>query len=130
MLLEPSIMIFEDAQVSGLELAAILGDAGYDDIQLASHFEPALAALDSCFPIDLLLADIVVPNGLNGIELARMARLRHPSIKVIFVTGYAIGPIERQIGWPILPKPVSDEQLLAEVDRALETALSNDTSWQ
>lgn len=122
MLLEPSIMIYEDDQVSGLELAAILGDAGYDDIQLANHFERALAALDSGFPIDLLVTDIVVPNGLNGIELARMARLRHPSIKVIFVTGYAIGPIERQIGWPILPKPVSDEQLLAEVDRALETA--------
>jgi two-component system cell cycle response regulator CpdR len=37
--------------------------------------------------VDVLLAEIVMPD-LDGIELARQAKLLQPNIKVIFMTGY------------------------------------------
>lgn len=40
------------------------------------------------YPVDLLLADIVMP-GLDGVQLARKAKQMHPGIKVLFITGYA-----------------------------------------
>ena len=37
-------------------------------------------------------------DGLDGIALAKLAQLLHPFIRVIFVTGYAFGPLERAMG--------------------------------
>ena len=119
MLIEPYIIVYDDDRVTALELAAILGDAGYDNIQTTSNSKIAQAALEQRFRVDLLVSDIVVPNGLDGIALSRRARLRHPLIRVIFVSGYAFGSVERAMGWPILLKPVCDEMLVAEANRAL-----------
>jgi hypothetical protein len=35
-----------------------------------------------------LLTDIVMPGGLDGIELARLARERWPSLKVVLTSGF------------------------------------------
>ena len=120
MTIEASILVYDDDTVCGRAYASALHQEGYNNVLVASHFEPALTALESEATIDLLLADIVVPGGLNGAALARMARQRQPALKVIFVTGYDIGRSETQAEWPILQKPFSDERLLAEVSRALE----------
>src|SRR5882757_8439313 len=49
----------------------------------------ALALFDSDpFRIDLLLTDIVMP-GMNGRQLADELLHRHPSLKVLFMTGYS-----------------------------------------
>lgn len=113
-----SILIYEDDTVYGQALAASLRDLGHE-VQVTDNFEPALTAFEGRSPIDLLLADITVPGGLDGTALARMAQLRQPSVKVIFITGNYVGRVARQIGWPIMQKPIPFKQLLAEVDRAL-----------
>jgi two-component system cell cycle sensor histidine kinase/response regulator CckA len=38
---------------------------------------------------DLLITDVVMPNGYSGIELARTLRHREPGLKVILMTGYS-----------------------------------------
>jgi hypothetical protein len=55
----------------------------------------------------------------DGISLAKLTQLLQPFVSVIFVTGYAVGPVERAMGWPILLKPVCYAMLIAEVNRAL-----------
>ncbi len=116
-----AILVYEDDLACAHAFAAVL-QAGGHSVQITSHFQPALAALDAGLPIDLLLADIVMPGGVNGIALARMARMRRPSLKVIHVTGYRLGAAEQEARAPILRKPVPDELLLSEVRRALEAA--------
>jgi DNA-binding NtrC family response regulator len=119
MYMGPRIVVYDDDRVTALGLSAMLGDAGYDNVQTISNSKNALAALEQWMPIELLVSDIVVPGGLDGISLAKLAQLLQPYVSVIFVTGYAIGPVERAMGWPILPKPVCYTMLIAEVNRAL-----------
>ena len=102
----------------GEAVGSMLRHAGYG-VQVATHFQPALEALESDGPIDLLVTDIVMPSRVNGVALSRMARMRRRDIKVLYVTGYDIPGVEREALGPVLKKPVSHEQLIAEVERVL-----------
>jgi CheY-like chemotaxis protein len=108
-----SILIYDDDTLCAGVLAAILRDCGYT-VQIASHFGPALEALDAT-RVDVLVADIVIPGGVNGMAMARMARVRRPSIKTVYLTGYDLGDVDAEVDGPILRKPVSDERLLDAV---------------
>jgi YesN/AraC family two-component response regulator len=37
----------------------------------------------------MLVADIVMPGGMTGVDVAREARRRRPELKILFVSGYA-----------------------------------------
>ena len=73
--------------------------------------------------VDLLLTDIVMPGG-SGPELARWARERHPSLPVIFVTGYADeAAFQGAADLPhngILLKPFKPAQLVTKVREVLD----------
>ena len=47
--------------------------------------------LQSDQPFELLFSDVVMPNGMNGIELAREAKRLRKDIKVLLTSGYAEG---------------------------------------
>lgn len=112
------ILVYDDDAPSAVAFGTILRRAGYE-VDVASHFGPALKTLDQN-PVDLLITDLVVPHGVNGLALARMARMKQSKIKVIYVTGYDV-PEARESGLgPVLQKPVSDELLLSEVRKALD----------
>lgn len=78
----------DDASMRGF-LTTALEKAGHE-VEARVDGLDALAALkdgkDGDF--NLLLADIVMP-GMDGIELAQKAAELHPSIKVMFITGFA-----------------------------------------
>lgn len=45
------------------------------------------AAIMKTHPIDLLISDVVLP-GLNGYELAKIARVKNPAVEILLTTGY------------------------------------------
>ncbi|HET7883799.1 MAG TPA: response regulator [Acetobacteraceae bacterium] len=112
------VLVVEDDVTLGEALCEMLRREGYATT-LANGFNIALEILEGERPLDLMLVDIVMPDGVNGLALARMARLRRRDLKVIYVTGYSIPGLEREALGPILRKPVDDEVLLQEVRRAL-----------
>ncbi len=71
-------------------------------------------------PVDLLLADIVMP-GLDGVQLARKAKQMHPAIKVLFTTGYSQRAAEREAmrHGRLLFKPVRHPELTREIETLL-----------
>jgi DNA-binding LytR/AlgR family response regulator len=60
-----------------------------------------------------------MPGGVNGMAMARMARVRQPSIKTVYVTGYNIRAAKAGADGPILRKPFADERLVSAVRDAL-----------
>jgi CheY-like chemotaxis protein len=110
--------VVEDDAACREAVGRILQSEGYD-VSLTRDFRDALEVLESGQPVDLLLADIVMPDRVNGIALSRMARLRRHDLKVVYMTGYNIPNIDREALGPILRKPIEDAVLLSEVKRAL-----------
>jgi len=104
--------------VFGGAIARVLRAAGFE-VFVAPDHRLALDDLESTRSIDLLITDIVMPERVNGIALSRMAQMRRPGLKVIYLTAYDIPGVEDEANGPVLRKPIDDEHLLAEVKRAL-----------
>lgn len=113
------ILVVEDDEAFGQALGRMLHGAGYM-VDVTHHFAPALDLLDRPDAPDLLLTDIVAPaGGVNGLALARMARIKHPSINIIYMTGFDVRSLEREALGSVLKKPFSDDLLLSKVSRLL-----------
>jgi CheY-like chemotaxis protein len=115
-----NILVVEDDKALGAALGRILERAGFN-VAVATDFRSALEILESERPLDLLLTDIVMPGSVNGIALARMARLRRLELKVVYLTGYNVPGLEAEASGPILRKPIDDAVLISEIERALAT---------
>lgn len=112
------LLLVDDDEVFAEAAAKILRSAGYEVIVAPDH-RLALQTLEADGPVDLMVADIVMPDRVNGLALGRMARLRRPGIKIIYMTGHDIPGIEDEALGPVLRKPIDGSRLVAEVERAL-----------
>jgi CheY-like chemotaxis protein len=115
---EHRVLLVDDDEVFGHALARFLVDAGLE-VTVAPDYRKALQVLESGAPVDLLLTDVVMPDRVNGLALARMALLRRPSIKVIYLSGYDIPGLDGEALGPVLQKPVEGEHLLGVIRRVL-----------
>ena len=111
------LVVDDDSDVRDF-LASALTDLGHR-VDAVGDGPAALAALETALP-ELMLADFAMP-GMNGAELAKMARARFPDLPIIFVTGFAESEqLEGALAdVPVLRKPFG----LAELDAAIRAAL-------
>ena len=113
------IMLAEDDDSMRGFLAAALARAGHEVVAFADGWS-ALGGEPAGY--DLLIADIVMP-GMDGVELARRARLIRPELRVMFITGFAAvvldGGRSPLPGASVLSKPFHLKDLVAHVDRLL-----------
>ena len=70
-----------------LLIAEVLRELGYARLEAARRQRGAADA-ELQQPLDLLITDVGLP-GLNGRQLAEIARQHRPDLKILFVTGYA-----------------------------------------
>jgi two-component system cell cycle sensor histidine kinase/response regulator CckA len=73
--------------------------------------------------IDLLLTDMVMPDGMNGRELAALLRKRKPELKVIYSSGYSAALLagdSDKLDGLFLPKPYRPQQLSVLVRQCLD----------
>jgi len=110
------ILLVDDDPTWRYAAAKSLVEAGYNVVS-ASDYMGALDQVGSKPPIDILVTDIVMPNGMNGFALARMARLRQRDLKVIYMTGYEV-PTHEAVG-KVIRKPIDPAELIAEVKACL-----------
>jgi CheY-like chemotaxis protein len=102
----------------------LLSDLGYK-ILTASDGVEARRVLQSNGPIDLLLSDVVMPNGVSGIDLAEDARRLRQDLKVVLVSGYSRGlkvPSRGVRPFIFLEKPFRQAELAASIAAALNGA--------
>lgn len=120
-----TILVVEDEDAIRQVAARVLSRLGYTVIA-ASSGEAALSEAHTLGrPVDLLLADMVMP-GMTGPELAKRLREIQPDLRVLFTSGYSVDDVTRQFGlsgiaWSFIPKPYSLSSLTQEVRRVLDT---------
>jgi DNA-binding response OmpR family regulator len=81
----PAILVLEDDDEVREMIETVLTDAGLDVTTAATAWE-AVALIDEKH-FDLMVADIRLPGGLNGLQLAQHVRGRHPRLKCLFISG-------------------------------------------
>lgn len=78
--------------------------------------------------VDLVITDLVMPGGIGGAELARELRRMHPSLPIVYTSGYdpEYNPEDATMipGENFIPKPASSEQILGVVRRQLSARVS------
>jgi CheY-like chemotaxis protein len=116
------ILVLEDDVLVRETAIRQLSALGYTVIE-ASDGADALRILDNTPDIDLLFTDVVMPGGLTGPDVAKMARTRRPTLKILFVSGYTDNAMADQ-GWLdsemlLLQKPYRRADLAAKVRKAL-----------
>jgi two-component system, cell cycle response regulator CpdR len=117
----PRILLAEDDASMREYLTRALQRVGYDVVSVACGTE-AIPLLES-ERYDLLLTDIVMPE-MDGIELAQKASAIDPSIRVMFITGFAAVALQGGRTAPeakLLSKPFHLKDLVLEVDRIFQT---------
>jgi PAS domain S-box-containing protein len=110
-----TILVVEDNAEVRAYVMGCLSALGYE-VLAAADGPTALSMLETHPAIDLLFADVVMPGGMSGWELAEASRARCPGLKVLITTGYAPSHLARPYGaegLSILAKPYP-RQVLAE----------------
>jgi signal transduction histidine kinase len=102
-----TVLVVEDDPAVRMLIVSVLDDMGLKSA-VAVDGNAGLAILQSDLRIDLLITDIGLP-GLNGQQLAKLARQVRPALRILFLTGYAEGealsPTELQPGMELMTKP-------------------------
>ena len=104
------LLVEDDREVSALT-RELLTSLGFSVIHVASA-DAALGALADARDIDLVLSDIMMPGGVNGLQLAREIRRRYPTLPILLTTGYVESASDIGDGeFNVLLKPYTLESL-------------------
>ena len=115
------ILLAEDDESMRLYLSRALERVGYH-VTAVDRGTAAVPLIES-ERFDLLLTDIVMPE-MDGIELAQKAAAAAPTMRVMFITGFAGVALKAGKKAPdakVLSKPFHLRDLVAEVDRLFQT---------
>ena len=114
------LMVEDDPHVRQL-LCHALREDGFA-CHSAANASEGLQVLRSTQPVDLLVSDVGLP-GMNGRQLAEIARNLRPRLPVLFITGYAETAMAREgfleAGMHLICKPFELKQLQAQVAQIL-----------
>lgn len=118
-----SVLLVDDDE----EVAALVGEMlehlGYRVTHAASATD-ALSALQNGCKVDIVFSDIMMPGGMNGVELAREIRTRALGVPVLLTSGYAEAAQQAAAaeGVHVLAKPYRLEDLATALREAIDGA--------
>jgi PAS domain S-box-containing protein len=112
-----AVLLVEDDPSVRLLIGEVLSELGYRVLE-ASDANAAIKVLESGRSIDMMISDVGLP-GMNGRQLAEVARAYHPNVPVLFVTGYAENAAIRAgylgTNMAMISKPFQVEELAAKI---------------
>lgn len=118
-----TLLVVDDEPEVRAVAAMQLKKLGYR-ILLAGDAQEALEILDAEGPIDLLVTDIGLPGGVNGVDLAAAVRDRTPGTSILFLSGYSEGAVasvaEKDPTAGFLAKPYESTALAGAVRDAID----------
>jgi CheY-like chemotaxis protein len=100
------ILVVEDDEDLRSMTRMLLSDVGYRVLEARSGRD-ALALLKTKTEVDLVLTDVVLPDGMNGPQMVREARRSNALLKAIYMSGYAGAALARRGG-------LADDEVLVQ----------------
>ena len=116
------LLVDDDGEVAAL-VGEMLEHLGYRVTHAGSATE-ALSALENGCNVDIVFSDVMMPGGMNGVELAREIHTRDLGVPVLLTSGYAEAAQKSAaaVGVHVLAKPYRLEDLATSLREAIEGA--------
>ena len=109
------ILVVEDEPLIRLGLATVIEEAGYE-VAEAANAGDAIKVLEADRTIRLVLTDVDMPGGMDGIRLAHYVRDRWPPMQLIVISGkVGVQPGQLPPGAKFVGKPYHEPALLKMV---------------
>ena len=119
-----TVLVVEDETPLRNLVRTILERHGYRILEAGTGVEALQVWQEHRQSIDVLLTDMVMPDGLTGHELAERVRAERPDLKLIYSSGYSHEVLGQDVilreGINFLQKPYAPRKLLQTVRDCLE----------
>ncbi len=122
---QETILVVEDEPILRQLVCEVLEKYEYRVLSAGSGVEALRVWDEYNGEVDLVLTDMVMPEGMTGRELAVQLRKRKPSLKVIYSSGYSPETMGRSFGQGdtvFLSKPYLPPQLARAVRQCLDNS--------
>ena len=120
---EELVLVVEDDDDVRTYSTELVRDLGYQVID-ASNGAAAMRLLEQYSNVRLLFTDVGLPGGMNGRQLADVARKVRPALQVLFTTGYARNAIVHggrlDPGLHLITKPYTRQALATKLREVLD----------
>jgi signal transduction histidine kinase/CheY-like chemotaxis protein/HAMP domain-containing protein len=121
---DETILVVEDEPVLRDMARLILEEHGYHVLEAPSGREAFGVWNQHQDDIDLLLTDMVMPEGVSGVDLAQKLMAKKPRLKVIFTSGYTMDDVSGEFlahnNAQFLQKPYTRTTLAHAVRKKLD----------
>ena len=124
-----TVLIVEDEATLRHLVGLVLERQGYTVLQAATGVAAVGVWNQHQAAVDLLITDMVMPDGLSGRELAKQLLAEKPGLKVIYTSGYCLELGEDELPHPdrhlFLQKPYPPQKLVRTVQACLYGTTTN-----
>lgn len=114
-----TVLVVEDEEAVSRMVERTLTASGYSVLTAANGVDAREVWRKNRDRIDLLVSDLVMPNGVSGLDIGREFLADRPELGVIFVSGYTADVIRDEgdvpEGCQFIPKPFTREDLMTAV---------------
>jgi PAS domain S-box-containing protein len=127
--IEARILLVEDDDLIRTQVERQLCALGHTVTAAADGVE-ALSLIAKSAEFDLLLTDVVMPNGISGHELADRAKALNPAMRILLTSGHSEDAIlrgaDKQAGHAFLSKPYRRAELERKINLLLNLRPAED----
>jgi PAS domain S-box-containing protein len=113
------ILLVEDNAEVATVTVQMLAAMGFE-VEVADRARKALDRLREDRSFDLLLTDVVMPEGMTGFDLAEQVKSQFPALPIILMSGYNDVVARSSPGFQVLQKPIPYGELFRSICTCLD----------
>jgi len=115
-----TVLVVDDNPEVAALACSLLEELGYRTRHAASA-AATLAVIEEGGRVDMVFSDVMMPGGMNGVELAAVLHRIRPGLPIVLTTGYSeqIAKSGPPPGVETLLKPYQMQEVAAALDRAM-----------
>jgi PAS domain S-box-containing protein len=101
------VLVVEDDEAVAALVLDMMRHLGHSAVRATGPAD-ALAKLEDGLEVDIVFTDVLMPGGMDGLDLAQALRRLRPDLPVLLTSGYGGAPARvAEVGLPLLRKPYS-----------------------